>query len=122
MKKTTNIEKDAEWLKAQRTAIAKAINEVVTIVTYENLEPRYDHKYHLIFEQSMSGNFFLIRIYKQGEDSFEDKHEFWLMSSVFEYSTPFFSKERVQIEVTKILDAAKIMKQKALYYSKLNNK
>jgi hypothetical protein len=118
----TNVEKDAEWIKAQRKAIAKAINEVVTIVTYENLEAHYRPEYTINFEQHMSGNCFSINIYKMGDDSFTDKHEFWLMDSVFEYASPFYSKQRVEIEVTKILDAAKIMKQKALYYSKLNRK
>jgi len=118
----TNIEKDAEWLKAQRKAIAKAINEVVSIITYENLEPHYRPEYTINFSQSMSGNFFGINIYKEGDDSFTDKYDFWIMGNVFEYASPFYSKERVQVEVTKILDAAKIMKQKALYYSQLNHK
>jgi len=120
--KITIIEQDAKWLKAQRISIAKAINEVVTIITYENLQPRYNPEYAINFEQNMNGNFFGITIYKNGDDSFTDKYEFWLMSCVFEYATPFYNRERVQIEVTRILDEANKMKQKALYYSKLNNK
>lgn len=122
MKITTKVELDAKWLKSQRIAIAKAINEVVTIITYENLKPHYNPEYTINFEQSMSGNFFSIRIYKNGDDSFTDKYEFWLMDYVFEHSTPFFNRERVQNEVNKILNEAKTMKEKALYYSKLNNK
>jgi len=122
MKITTNIEQDFVWLRAQRKAIAKAINEVVTVITLENLQCDYKSEYEMTFDISMPGNCFSLRIYSKKTGEQVELCDFWGMDIVFEFAHPFFSKERVEQRVKQILYSAQQMKQKALYYSKLNNK
>jgi len=114
----TNSEQNADYIKRQRKAIVKAVSDVVAIITIENLKPHFRPKYHIEFSTGMSGNNADLRIYKG--DELVENIDVWLLSSAFESSAIFFSKERTQQECDRIQLHFQIMKQLCIKYSKLN--
>lgn len=117
-----NVERNAEWLKKQRSSMLKAINEVINVVATEVLKPNNEPRYHLEFSLGIAGRVIELRVYDNVADKQIDKSEIWNLDTVLDEGWIRFEKEHIQKRVRICLKELRSMKVMAVKYATLNDK
>ena len=117
---STEIEKDAIWLKKQRNRLALAVAELAKIVTIANFDYPESPKYYIEFEIGMAGNSIVLRVADTETHSTIECIDIWCISSVM-YVGFHLDKEALEERAVAFLKDIARMKLCINKYVKLNN-
>lgn len=117
-----NVERNAEWIKKQRSDIINIINEIVNIVATQVLNPNDNPRYDIKFSLEIACRVIILTVYDNVTNARVDRSEIWSLDEVLDEGWILFKKKHMQERVNICLKELGVMKEMAVKYATLNDK